>query len=196
MKINKAIVLDRSLLSQPKLPTCDPFSSIFPTRREKENEINTLVKRWVSEYKGKARIGVRIQQLGVVADLVFRSNGKEIAVEIMRYLCGVRGSWVIAKLRSLGALTTPMELQRYGLVARGGILLAHYGKREVISIANDISETAIRVRESSCYFQESLPIVALVDLEQKKLELHDFSQRNWLAREFSLFGLSSLRLHG
>jgi len=189
VKINEKLVLDRSLLSGPRLPTSDPFSPVFKTRRERENEVNALIKQWVDEYKERTRIGIDIQQLGVVLDLVFSSNGERVAIETMRYVSGVRGSWTIARLRTLGALTTPMELQRYGLVDRGGILLAHHAKPEVIDIAEDIVKVTARIRESSCYFQQAFPILALVDLDKAKLESYDFLRKNWVKREFSLVGL-------
>ena len=190
VKINGQLVPDKSMLSQPSLPTADLFNDIFKTRGEKENEVNMLVKQWVNSYEGNARTGVVIPQLGVVSDLIFSVDGKTVAIEIMRYLSGVRGSWVIAKLRTLGALTTSMELEKYRLVDRGGVLLAHYAKREVIALAEQIVQAAIGIRESSSYFHREFPVVGLVDLTEKKLKTYDISRKKWLQRDFSLRGLS------
>jgi len=191
VKINGQQILDKSMLFEPSFPTTDLFSGVFKTRGEKENEVNMLVKQWVKAYQGNARTGVVIPQLGVVSDLIFRVDGKTVAIEIMRYLSGVRGSWVIAELRTLGALTTPMELERHCLVDRGGILLAHYAKREVVTLAEKTMQAANRIRESSFYFQREFPTIGLVDLTQKKLEPYDFSGKSWLQRHFSLHGLST-----
>jgi len=192
VEINNHPATDKSNLSQLNLPTLDPFSDLFKTRGEKENEANVLVKQWVKEHNGKARTGVVIPQLGVVSDLIFSTGSETIAIEIMRYLAGIRGSWIVAKLRTLGALTTPMELERYGLVDRGGILLVHYANPEVVRIAEQIAETAIEIRNSSSYFVREFPVVGLVDLTQKKLRIYGFSQRNWLLKDYSLLGLSTL----
>jgi len=192
--VDGQLVFEKSIPPQPSILDLDIFSGVFKTRGEKENEVNAIVKQWVKAYKGKARIGVVVPQLRIVSDLIFSVDEKTVAIEIMRYLSGVRGSWIIAKLRTLGALTTPMELERYGLVDLGGVLLAHRAQGKVVTLAEHVVEAATRIREYSSYFQREFPIVGLVDLMEKKLETYDFSQRNWLQRDFSLLGLSILSI--